>query len=135
MEQVIDMAAYNLLTTYRLTNIQFKPSHKLAAIKLLISIDKAANIVEAKNLFDKILVEGLEVNSSQLDKMSCYFTFNQKEIISARELIWREAQKEAKRISIEKMSIADAWYENLTDTEKDYVNTLCSRYVYSAPQG
>jgi hypothetical protein len=122
-------------TAYKLTNLQYIPILKLAAVKTLIVIDMAANIVEAKVLFDKILVEGLEVNSWQKDMMSEHFTFNEEEVIPEEERVRRNAEKESKRILEEELAVADAWYENLTEKEKNYVNTLCGRYVVSAPFG
>jgi len=122
-------------TSYKLSNIQYIPILKLAAVKTMITIDMATNIVEAKALFDKILVEGLEVNSWQKDRMSENFTFSEEEIIPKEERERREAEKLAERLLQEKLAAADAWYETLTDIEKKHVDILGSRYVICAPFG
>ena len=133
------MSAYNYsknyysgLTAFKLTNIKYI-SLKLPAVKVMITIGMATNIVGAKILFDKILIDGLEVNEWQRDRMLDYFTFSQEEVLPEKERLRRKSEEESEIVRLEKLAIANAWYEKLTDTEKNYVNILSGRYVICAP--
>ena len=108
---------------YKLTNISYIPIFKLQAVKAMITIGEAKTIFDAKGVFDKILIEGLEVDSWQKKIMSEYFIFSEEEIMSKEEKEVLIANKELE----EEVAIADAWYNKLSDTEKNYIKILGRR--------